>query len=194
MSWLGVRTSRRAAADEAAALEEQLLSATTRGDAGQEPALLLLAADAAGFAARRVHVFAEAQAAERFVHFWYPEHGERGLLAYWLLPAKPGRHHGTDWGTELLLLVRDSARRGVVYAFSFTDWDDVREFLAGEVERGLDLASVLLFWVVPGRIHAGSGGSVALFPAALPEGMAAGNSAVTALAEKEMTTSALRPR
>ena len=196
MTWFGDRLSRRGATSDSASLEQHPLSRKEPRSAGPEPepALVLLAQDAHGPAARRVHCFADAQAAERFVEFWYPERRENSVLVYWLLPARPGRYHDTDWGAELLLIVRDGARRGVVYAFSFTDWDDVREFLAGEMDRGLDPESVLLFWAVPARIHTGSTGRAVLFPSALPEGMAAGNHAVTALAEKEMAANALRSR
>ncbi len=196
MTWFGDRLSRRGATSDSASLEQHPLSREEPRSAGPEPepALVLLATDAAGSAARRVHCFSEAQAAERFVEFWYPERRENSVLAYWLLAAKPDRRHGTDWGAKLLLMIRDGMRRGVVYAFSFTDIDDVRAFLADEMERSLNPESVLLFWSVPARIHADSAGRAVLFPSALPEGMAAGNHAVTSLAEKEMAANALRSR
>lgn len=187
MTWFGDRLLKRGATANAALEEHLLLQEQARnGATAREPALVLLATDASGQASRRVHCFEDSDAAARFVKFWYPEVRDGSLLTFWLLADEPSRYDHPEWGVELLVLIRDGARPGIVYPFSFVDMGDVRDFLQEELERGLDPRSVLILWSIPARIHADSAGRVMLFPEALPEGMAAGNGAVTVLAEREM--------
>ncbi len=158
-----------------------------------QPPLVLLAMDARGTGCRRLNCFADAEAAKGFVKLSYPYRSYDGVNGYWLLRDEPLHAGKAEWGAHVLIMIRDS-RPGLVYAFSRPEMDSAREFLAYEGEHGLDLADVMLFWVVPVQIENDEKGDTFLFPPSLPEGMAAGNSALSALDERQIASSALRSR
>lgn len=159
-----------------------------------QPPLVLLAMDARGTGCRRLHCFADAEAAKRFVKLWYPyrSYDGDGVNGYWLLRDEPLHDWKAEWNAHVLIMIRNS-RPDLVYAFSKPSMDSAREFLAYEVEHGLDLADVMLFWVVPVQIENDLKGDTFLFPPSLPEGMAAGNSAASALDVRHMSSPVLRP-
>jgi hypothetical protein len=149
------------------------------------PALILLAMDARGPSCRRIHCFQDAEPATRFVKFWYPYRSGDAVVGYWLLTGEPLPSNRSEWRAEVLIIVRAS-HPGVVYAFTRPDMREAREFLASETQYGLDLADVMLFWVVPVQIENNSIGDTVIFPPALPDGVTAGNPSVTALDERDM--------
>jgi hypothetical protein len=188
MSWFLMRAR---AQSEDPLMEERILLEDTkaRGPQPLEPALILLAIDARGPACRRIHCFQDAEAAKRFVKFWYPYRSDDSVTGYWLLGEEPLAENRTEWRAEVLIMVRDS-RPGIVYAFTRPDMRSVRKFLANEVQYGLSLADVMLFWVVPVQVENNLRGETVIFPHALPEGVTTGNPSVTALDEREMATAA----
>jgi len=188
MNWFLTRP--KSQTDHQLAEEQALLEHGTANRAApvtDEPALLLLAQDAHGPACRRLHCFADAEAAKEFVKFWYPYRSEEGVLGFWLLVSEPLPADKAEWDVEVLIMIRD-LRPGIVFAFSKHDMDAAREFLLEEAGYGLNLADVLLFWAVPVQIENDFRGDTLLFPSTMPEGAAAGHKSVTALDEREMAT------
>jgi hypothetical protein len=152
-----------------------------------EPALVLLATDAYGPGCRRLHCFEAAETAARFVKFWYPYRSDDSILGFWLLGAEPLPVDKAEWEAAVLIVVRDSLK-GIVYAFSQPDMNSAREFLREEIGYGLDPAAVLLSWAVPVLIETDFRGDTVVFPPALPDGVTAGNPAISALDERGMAT------
>ena len=152
-----------------------------------QPPLVLLAMDARGTGCRRLHCFADAEAAKGFVKLWYPYRSYDGVNGYWLLRDEPLHEGKAEWGAHVLIMIRDS-RPGLVYAFSKPSMDSAREFLAYEFDHGLDLADVMPFWVVPVQIENDFRGDTLLFPSTMPEGTTAGHTSVTALDERELAS------
>lgn len=186
MSWFLTRS--KAQADDSLIEERALLGDLAAEEApAPEPALILLAMDARGPACRRIHCFSDAEPAKRFVKFWYPYRTDDSVTGFWLLAAEPLPENRSEWRAEVLIMVRDS-HPGVVYAFTRPDMAGAREFLATEVQFGLDLADVMVFWTVPVEIENNSRGETVVFPRALPEGVTAGNPTVTALDKRDMAT------
>jgi hypothetical protein len=189
MGWSGNRiTGQYAAAGGETAAEDLLIAAEGGEEPGEpkEAGLMLLATDASGPYARRIHCFHDAGAATRFIKFWYPYRLEGSVRAYWLLRDEPSLYEQKEWGAALVLLVRDAGRRGVVYEFPFEGVSQARQFLRQETEHGLDMRQVLLLWALPARIERDWRGDVILFPPSMPEGLIAGNPSVSAIAEKAM--------
>jgi hypothetical protein len=184
MSWFLMRAR---AQTEDREIEERVLleDAAEETPPGPEPALILLAMDARGPACRRIHCFQDAEPAARFVKFWYPYRSDDSVIGFWLLAEEPQPGNRSEWRAEVLIMVRDS-HPGVVYAFTRPDMASAREFLANELQFGLDPADVMLFWAVPVQIENNFRGETVIFPHALPEGVTAGNPSVTAMDEREM--------
>lgn len=184
MSWFLSRSQARA---EDRQIEEKILSETAyKGQApSPEPALILLATDADGPARRRLHCFEDAETATRFVRFWYPYRSNDSVGGFWLLGAEPLPVDRAEWGVVVLILVR-GAQTGFVHAFSRRDMESTREFLCEEIAYGLDPAAVILSWAVPVEIETDSRGDAIIFPRSLPEGVTAGNPAISALDEREL--------
>ena len=188
MNWFLTRSK---GATEDRLIEERALQPGRAAESSavepRQPPLVLLAMDARGTGCRRLHCFADAEAAKGFVKLWYPYRSYDGVNGYWLLRDEPLHVEKAEWDAHVLIMIRDS-RPGLVYAFSKPSMDSAREFLAYEVEHGLDLADVMLFWVVPIQIENDFRGDTLLFPSTMPEDTTAGNSAVSALDEREMAT------
>ncbi|HSP54190.1 MAG TPA: hypothetical protein VLS25_01260 [Dehalococcoidia bacterium] len=177
----------RSRTEEASLEEHMLLQEPDEEPQPPAPALILLAMDARGPACRRIHCFQDAEPARRFVKFWYPYRSGDAVVGYWLLTGEPLPGNRSEWRAEVLIIVRDS-HPGVVYAFTRPDMREAREFLANEVQFGLNLADVLLFWVIPVQIENDFRGETIIFPHALPEGVTAGNPSLAALDERDMST------
>src|SRR3990172_6662772 len=81
MSWFLMRAR---AQTEDPLMEERILleGAKAKGPQSLEPALALLAVDARGPACRRIHCFQDAEAAKRFVKFWYPYRSDDSVTGY----------------------------------------------------------------------------------------------------------------
>lgn len=150
-----------------------------------EPALILLATDGEGAGCRRLHCFADADSATRFVRFWYPYRADGSLGGFWLLGTEPVPVDRAEWDVVVLIIVR-SARSNHVYAFNRRDMESTREFLREEIAYGLNPQSVILSWAVPVEIETDFRGEAVLFPRSLPEGVTVGNPAISALDEREL--------
>ncbi|MEX0800620.1 MAG: hypothetical protein WD379_05330 [Dehalococcoidia bacterium] len=128
--------------------------------------LVILVRDAARSAAFRVHTFATAAAAERFIEFWFPRANRHGLIAFWALDDAPDEPESL--GCEPAVLVRDSADSGLAYPFSFADSASALEFARREIAAGADARAVLLCWALPVSIAADEQGKAKLNPARPP--------------------------
>ena len=186
MSWF---LSRSQARSDDRPLEERILSERPYRGRGPdpEPALILLAADAEGLGCRRLHCFADADSATRFVRFWYPYRADGSLGGFWLLGTEPVPVDRAEWDVVVLIIVR-STRSNHVYAFSRRDMESTREFLREEIAYGLNPSSVILSWAVPVEIETDFRGEAVIFPRSLPEGVPVGNPAISALDERELAT------
>lgn len=184
MSWFLSRSQARPRDRE---IEEKILSeaAFTGPVRSPEPSLILLAADADGPACRRLHCFHDAESAARFVRFWYPYRSNDSVGGFWLLRAEPLAVDRAEWGVVVLIVVRE-AHTGLVYAFTRRDMESTREFLGEEIAYGLDPTAVILSWAVPVEIETDFRGDAVIFPRSLPEGVTAGNPAISALDEREL--------
>lgn len=172
------------------ALQQSVPDPSPALEPGQPP-LVLLAMDARGTGCRRLHCFNDAATAKGFVKLSYPYRSYDGVDGYWLLQEEPLHATRVEWGAHVLVMIRDS-RPGLVYPFRCPDMTTAREALTYEVEHGLDLADVLVFWVVPIQIENDEKGDTLLFPASLPTGMANGNDAVSALDARQISPPPLR--
>lgn len=184
MSWFLSRSRTRA---EDLAMEERIHAKAAPGGlaTSPEPALILLASDARAPACRRLHCFDDAESAARFVRFWYPYRSEDSVVGFWLLREEPLLIDRAEWEAAVLILARERPR-GIVYAFSRRDMASTRQFLREETACGLDPACVILSWAVPVLLETDFGGDTVIFPRTLPEGVIAGNPAISALDERGM--------
>lgn len=183
MSWFLSRSQGRA---DDRAMEERILSEAALGGPARsdEPALILLAADAEGPTCRRLHCFDNAESAARFVRFWYPYRLDDSVGGFWLLRSEPLPVDRAEWGVVVLTIVR--GQNGTVYAFSRRDMAATRELLSEEIAYGLDPGSVILSWAVPVEIETDFRGDATIFPRSLPEGVTAGNPAISTLDQRRL--------
>jgi hypothetical protein len=105
------------------------------------PPLLLLTSDAASLTARRLHTFADADAAADFVRFWFPPDSRSGVTALWALPAAT-----TDVTTEAIVLIRHPSDPELVYPFSFPAMEQALDMVRSEMRRGLRIGSVAIYY------------------------------------------------
>lgn len=151
----------RTQADEATPPEPAPIPGATRGG----PSLLLLADDAAGLSARRLHTFAAAGDAGDFIRFWFPPTRRDGLIAFWALHYAP---NDAALPTEAVIMVRDPVDADVVFTFSLVDMESALAFLRDEARGGLDLSRVLLYWAAPASIDTADPDAVVFTPARPP--------------------------
>jgi hypothetical protein len=121
---------------------------TKSEEAPQPLPLVLLAADAASPAARRLHRFPGAAAAADFIGFWFPPEKRSGLIAFWSLPEAP-----LSVAAEALVIIRDERDPTLVYPFSFLDVRSAMAFAADEAGRGIDPACISITFAVPVEIE-----------------------------------------
>jgi len=171
MGWLGGRLlrwgrPRRNAGERPADEERRGRKAPPRG------ALVLLTPDAAGTACFRLNVFPDADSAAAFLHTWYAGGVDRTTAAFWAMHEEPAPTPSlaTQSSPEALVLVRDAARPGVVYAFSFAGMDEARSFARVEAVRGVQLRQLMVYWSVSVNIERDGAGSFLLEPAVPPPG------------------------
>ena len=134
------------------------------------PRLMLLVHDASAPASYQLQTFEDASSAEEFVQFWYPPTTEHGVLAFWALHRKPVQWPGSseERPAEVVILIRDEARREIVYPYSLPNMEAARSWLMNEAATGLDLRLVLMYWAVPAKICRNRWGHVRITPTEPP--------------------------
>jgi len=131
--------------------------------------LVLLTPDAAGAACFRLNVFPDAGSAAEFLRTWYAGGVDRATAAFWAMHQEPAPIPSAPQApAEAVVLVRDAARPGVVYAFSFAGMDEARSFARVEVVRGLELRQVMVYWSVSVKIEGDGRGNFRLEPSLPP--------------------------
>jgi hypothetical protein len=138
--------------------ERQVMPVVTQG-----PPLVLLVPDAQGIAAYHMHTFTIVRAAQHYVDVTLRGQVPDRTVAFWALTSAPQ----PGYNAEPLVIVRD-ADRPVVYLFSFADLDSCYDFIRHEMNRGLELAHVILYWAAPAAIEMDFWGRAAVSPQAAP--------------------------
>ncbi len=135
-----------------------------------QPRLMLLVHDAGAPASYQLHAFEDAPSAEEFVQYWFPSTMAHGVLAFWALHHKPALAPGSseERPAEVVILIRDQARREIVYPYSLPDMEMARSWLFKEAARGLDLRFVLMYWAAPAKITRNRWDKVRITPAKPP--------------------------
>lgn len=135
-----------------------------------QPRLMLLVHDASAPASYQLQTFEDASSAEEFVQFWYPPRTEHGVLAFWALHRKPVQWPGSseERPAEVVILIRDGARREIVYPYSLPNMEAARSWVMKEAATGLDLRLVLMYWAVQAKISRNRWGHVRITPAEPP--------------------------
>jgi hypothetical protein len=124
---------------------------------------MLLMPDAAGIAAYQLNQFLSAKAAEFFLDSTLRGRTPEGSVMFWALTWQPT----ADAATEPLVLIRDT-NKPIIYPFSFSDIDSAFEFVRHEMQRGLHLSQVMIYWAVPAHIEIDFWGRSAIQPAEAP--------------------------
>jgi len=135
-----------------------------------KPPLVFLASDSGGLTALRLHRFQDAEAASEYIEFWHPERAGNTVYPFWALPTEPSEAwlaEGENRG-ESVVLIRDEAREGVVYPFSFSDLPTAWMFVREEITRGLEYDKISIYWAVPVEIVLDDEGSATVRPDAPP--------------------------
>ena len=127
------------------------------------PQLMLLMPDAIGIAAYQLNQFPSAKAAEFFLDSTLRGHAPEGSVMFWALTWQPT----ADAATEPLVLIRD-AIKPIIYPFSFSHIDSAFEFVRQELQRGLQLSQVMIYWAVPAHIEIDFWGRSTIEPAEAP--------------------------
>ena len=168
MKWL-LDLIRRQRRPDREADEEQAATEAASPDSTQ-PRLMLLVHDASAPASYQLQTFEDASSAAEFVQFWYPSTTEHGILAFWAMHRKPVQWPGSseERPAEVVILVRDEARREIVYPYSLPDMELARSWVMKEAATGLDLRLVLMYWAVPAKISRNRWGHVRITPAEPP--------------------------
>ena len=132
--------------------------------------LMFLVRDASGPVSYRLHTFDDAQSAAAFVQFWFPPRFEHGIHAFWATDDEPEWRADSkeERPAEVLVLIRDLARHGVVYPFSCSDMGQALSWATREAARSLDLSRVLMYWAVPAQISTDRRGRVHVTPSEPP--------------------------
>ena len=135
-----------------------------------QPRLMLLVHDAGAPASYQLHAFEDAPSAEEFVQYWFPSRTAHGVLAFWALNRKPAQPPGSseERPAEVVILIRDEARREIVYPYSLPDMEMARSWILKEAARGLDLHLVLMYWAAPAKITRNRWDRVRITPAKPP--------------------------
>lgn len=113
------------------------------------PPLLLLVPTESGLSFG-VLPFQDVEAARRYAQSNLPLCAHRHLVAFWTLQTPPGPN-SQDHG-EAIVMIRHPRRPDVAQLFSFVDMDAAQLFLRQEVEGGLDLGQVMVYWAAPVEI------------------------------------------
>jgi len=104
------------------------------------------------------------------------------MIAFWALTRDPNSD-GRRTVAEPLLVIRDARKPGVVYPFSFTDAESAYDFIRKEIEHGLELWQVALYWAVTIHASVDSQGKSSVSPSVPPPGAPATAPAPAELAQ-----------
>jgi hypothetical protein len=154
-----LRNRREAAGLEAVATEQEVAEMPP----GSGPPLIAMLPDAGGLASYTVRTFASAMLAERFIDTEASGSARQGIVAFWALAGSPAARAYA----EPIVIIRDQ-RWPVVYPFSFSDIDSAHDFVRHEMQRGLDLGQVMVYWAVPVTVETDSRGHAVLTPSEPP--------------------------
>lgn len=153
-----------------------LLRRKSEGAPGEQPKverkadpptpLMLLLPDASGIASYHLNVFPSAKAAEFYLDSTLRGQVQEGAVLFWALSWEPASHPDCTQA-EPLVVIRDN-RKAAVYPFSFAGIDSAMEFIRYEMNRGLDLGQVMVFFAVPARIEVDFWGRSTIIPSAAP--------------------------
>ena len=124
--------------------------------------LMLLLPDAAGIAAYQLSEFPSPKAAEFFIDSFLRGKMPETAVMFWALNWEP---KGVA-EAEPLVLIRDGET--VVYPFSFSDVESAFQFVRREMQRGLHLFQVMIYWAVPARAEMDSWGRSSVVPPEAP--------------------------
>lgn len=164
MVWIGNRLRRLGGVKSP---ENEAPAAPGCVPADESPPLLMLLPDAVGIASYQCLTFPDAEAATSFMDNRFRGQIEDGMIAFWALTRDPNMRWRRA-AAELLLVIRDAGRPGVVYPFSFTDSGSAYDFIRKEMADGLELWQVALYWAVKANVSVDSWGKSSLLPAAPP--------------------------
>ncbi|HZP26369.1 MAG TPA: hypothetical protein VFB90_04895, partial [Dehalococcoidia bacterium] len=92
----------------------------------------------------------------------------REVNAFWTLQGPPPARADSPSEAEVLVLTRDSDRPQMVHLISFTDIDAAYAFIRAEVNEGLPLESVLVYWSLPIAIKRDRIGVITMSPSVCP--------------------------
>jgi len=124
--------------------------------------LMLMLPDAAGIAAYQLNVFSSPKAAEFFIDSSLRGKMSESAVMFWALNWEP---KGIA-AAEPLVLIRDG--KNVVYPFSFSDIESAFEFVRQEVQRGLHLYQVMIYWAVAATAETDFWGRSKIVPTEAP--------------------------
>jgi hypothetical protein len=141
-------------------------TAESAPEAPSGPPIIVLVNDAAGRAAFKEYVFYDVEAATDWVSYWFPHQTEDGMIAFWAMPEEPESD-----AAEPLVIIRDTARQGVVYMFSFANLAAAEGFIGEEADHGTDPESMVLYWAVPVKREFDHLGKIRLTPSTPPSGL-----------------------
>ena len=130
--------------------------------------LMILMPDVSGIAAYQQHSFVAASGAEAYLGSIFSGGAQEGAIMFWGLTWRPSDNGRQDIGAEVVILIRDTKRRGLVYTFSFVDLDTAYDFVREEMKAGLDLNRTAIFWAVPAEATADSWGKITVTPSKSP--------------------------
>lgn len=163
MSWFSDRIGKFGRSGGTALLQRE--TGAERAQVASGPALIMLVADAHGVASYRLHAYHDTAPAKAFLEYWFPRSSDTGVISFWALTYEPDT---SDIEAEPMVLVRDAAKPGVIYPFSFVDMDSAQAFARQEVEKGLGLDSVLIYWAATVRMERDAWGTLQVSPDSPP--------------------------
>lgn len=121
---------------------------TTERYDGTAPLLLLVPTE--GGLSFRLLPFPCIEAARQHAQSNLSLQAHRHLVAFWTLQTPPGPD-SEDHG-EAIVMIRHPRQPDVAQLFSFVDMEAAQLFLRQEVEGGLDLGQVMVYWAAPVEI------------------------------------------
>jgi hypothetical protein len=150
--------------------------------------LMLMLPDAGGFASYQLNEFSSAKAAEFYLDSSLRGKKPDGAVMFWALTWEP---KGLA-DAEPLVLIRDGSKP-IVYPFSFSDIESAFDFVRHEMQRGLHLFQVMIYWAVPANQEPDFWGRSTIVPASPPNRALVKNGASSFSEPVSSGTSAMAP-
>ncbi len=150
--------------------DSQAVPEESRASLEQSGPPLMVLISTGGVLSFQLHSFADAESAAEFIQSGFPPGMKQGIFAFWALqgepePAPEVELRGT---TDVVLLIRDPARPGVVDLISCVDMKSAQSLARGEAKQGLDPSLFLVYWALPVTIETDEKKNVLLTPAVPP--------------------------